>query len=263
MSIEILNRWTNAVLYRSDLTDVSAAVQKAVKDGANLTRANLYGANLTRANLTRANLTRANLTRANLTRANLYGANLYGANLDGANLYGANLYGANLYGANLDGANLYGANLTRANLYGANLYGANLYGANLDGANLYGANLDGANLDHIRQDLILAILQLPDEIPFLRQAIVDGKIDGSTYSGECACLAGTMAHACHLPWDEFESLKKMPINASSPRELWFTNLKPGDTPETSEVAKITLQWVDEALLLVSTIRGTALQLAGV
>jgi len=33
-------------------------------------------------------------------------ANLYGADLDGANLDGANLCGANLYGASLDRANL-------------------------------------------------------------------------------------------------------------------------------------------------------------
>jgi hypothetical protein len=113
---------------------VAKTVKQAVKDGANLVRANLYGANLDG-----ANLDGANLVRANLDGANLYGANLVRANLDGANLVRANLDGANLYGANLDGANLYGANL-----YGANLDGANLVRANLDGANLVRANLDGA-----------------------------------------------------------------------------------------------------------------------
>jgi uncharacterized protein YjbI with pentapeptide repeats len=62
----------------------------------------------------------------NLSRANLSGANLRGVVFTGANLYGANLYGANLSGADLSGANLYGADLSRANLSGANLYGADI-----------------------------------------------------------------------------------------------------------------------------------------
>ena len=93
MTIDILHRYTKAVLYHStSAPDLSAAVVEAVKDGANLD----------------------------------------GANLDGAYLHGANLDGANLDGANLDGANLHGAYLRGANLRGANLRGANLRGANLE-----------------------------------------------------------------------------------------------------------------------------------
>jgi hypothetical protein len=75
------------------------AIEKAVKDKANLTGANLTGANLTWANLSGANLNEANLSRANLSGANLNEANLSGANLTGANLTWANLNGANLSGA--------------------------------------------------------------------------------------------------------------------------------------------------------------------
>jgi hypothetical protein len=134
--IEILHRFTMAVLFSAAVDTVKEAVELAVKQGANLDGANLTRANLDGANLYGANLTRANLDGANLTRANLDGANLDGANLDGANLYGANLARANLTRANLDGANLARANLDGANLYGANLDGANLTRANLDGAKL-------------------------------------------------------------------------------------------------------------------------------
>ena len=117
--LEILHRYTEAVLYRSETAEtIAQAVVEAVKNGANLEGANLYG-------------------------ANLKGANLYEANLEGANLEGANLEGANLEGANLEGANLYEANLEGANLYEANLYEANLARANLVRANLEGANLEG------------------------------------------------------------------------------------------------------------------------
>ena len=97
--LEILHRYTAAVLYKSETAEtIAQAVVEAAKNGANLVGANLYG------------------------------ANLYGANLERANLEGANLVGANLEGANLERANLYGANLERANLYGANLERANLEG---------------------------------------------------------------------------------------------------------------------------------------
>jgi hypothetical protein len=99
--IEIKHRYTQAVLYRSETADTTAAViMEAVKN-----------------------------------RANLGGANLGGANLGGANLYGANLYGADLRGANLGGADLGGADLRGADLGGADLGGADhLYDAILTGA---------------------------------------------------------------------------------------------------------------------------------
>ena len=65
--IDIVHRYTKAVLYHSDTaqTIVGAVVE-----------ANLHG-------------------------ANLHGAYLYGANLRRADLHGANLHGADLYGADL------------------------------------------------------------------------------------------------------------------------------------------------------------------
>ena len=93
MSVDILSRWTNAVVYHSeDVSELSAAVVEAIAKSVNLDGANLDGANLRGANLELS--------------LNLDGANLDGANLDRANLDGANLDGANLRGANLDGAGL-------------------------------------------------------------------------------------------------------------------------------------------------------------
>jgi hypothetical protein len=98
--LEIIHRYTKAVLYKSDSAEtVKQAAIEASGKGADLSGANLRG---------------ADLSGANLRGADLYGANLSGANLRGANLRGANLYGADLSGANLSGANLYGADLSGA-----------------------------------------------------------------------------------------------------------------------------------------------------
>ena len=115
MIIEILHRYTGAVLYKSELP-LKVAVVEAVMSGANLSRADL-----SRANLSVANLSWANLSEANLSRANLRGANLSEADLSRADLRGTNLSRADLSNADLSRANLFEANLFEANLSGVDL----------------------------------------------------------------------------------------------------------------------------------------------
>jgi hypothetical protein len=147
MKIEIKHRHNLSILFSFESEDntIKKTVEKAVKEKAYLSGADLSGANLSGAYLSGANLSGADLSGADLSGAYLSGADLSGANLSGANLSGAYPSGANLYGAYLSGANLYGADLSGAYLYGANLSGAYLSGA-LSGANLSGAYLSGANL---------------------------------------------------------------------------------------------------------------------
>jgi hypothetical protein len=129
-----------------DVSNVRAALQAAVKEGAYLPGANLRRANLGGADLRGADLRGANLRAADLRDANLYDAYLYGADLRRADLGGADLRGANLYDADLYVADLRRADLRRADLGGADLPGANLRAADLGGADLRGANLRDANL---------------------------------------------------------------------------------------------------------------------
>ena len=122
--IEILNRYTQAVIYKSE---TSKTVVNAVIEAVNA-----------KSDLRSAYLRSADLSGAYLSGAYLSGAYLRSADLSGADLSGADLRSADLRGANLRDAYLRGADLRGASLYGASLYGANLYGADLSGANLYG-----------------------------------------------------------------------------------------------------------------------------
>ena len=83
--MDLLNRFTHAVIFSAEVSSIKDLVLAAVAAKADLIEANLIG--------------------ANLIGADLSGANLIGANLRGANLIGANLIGADLIGANLRGAN--------------------------------------------------------------------------------------------------------------------------------------------------------------
>ncbi len=71
--IEILNRYTGTVLYRSTANTITEGVQEAIKSGANLSGANLRWANLRWANLSGADLRWANLSGADLRKADLSG----------------------------------------------------------------------------------------------------------------------------------------------------------------------------------------------
>ena len=74
MEINIFNRYTNEVIYSCEAKTIKEAVEKAVKEGANLEGTNLRGANLRGANLEGANLEGANLRGAYLGDADLRGA---------------------------------------------------------------------------------------------------------------------------------------------------------------------------------------------
>ena len=151
---------------------------------------------------------------------------------------------ADLTGADLTGANLTGANLTYANLTGANLSDADLTGAYLTGADLSGAKLSGTNLSPIRDDIWAILSSAPIEVPALISALNAGKVDGSTYTGECACLVGTLAKVRGIDYNKFESLT---ANANRPAERFFMGIRTGDTPETSQFSKLAHDWCVEWL----------------
>jgi uncharacterized protein YjbI with pentapeptide repeats len=169
MSIDLVHRYTGAVIYRAvDARTTKDAVEAAIEDCARLADVNLAGANLAGADLggaymPRANLAGADLTGAYLGRANLGGVNLARANLTSVNLIGTYLARANLTSVNLTGAHLAGTYLGRANLAGANLTGVYLGRANLTGACLTGATTmpDGRAWKKYRADHLAGICDTP------------------------------------------------------------------------------------------------------
>jgi uncharacterized protein YjbI with pentapeptide repeats len=254
MEIKILHRWSLEVLFSHDAENNTMAltVKAAIAASANLRSANLSSANLRSANLSSADLSGANLSSANLSGANLSGANLRSANLSSADLSGANLSSADLRSANLSSANLRSANLSSANLRSANLSSADLSGANLSSADLSGADLRSAdlrsadlrsaNLMPIKADFIEVISQAPREVPSLIAALKGGRVDGSTYTGECACLVGTIANAQNLSVESSDF--KLTRDSSRPVERFFMGISKGDTPETNQVSALALDWAE-------------------
>ncbi|SEO78942.1 pentapeptide repeat-containing protein [Nitrosovibrio sp. Nv6] len=219
MLFEIKNRFTGSVSFSLECGSFKRCVEAAVKNYADLSGANLSD----------ADLSGAYLSDADLSRADLSGADLSGAYLSDADLSDADLSRANLSGADLSGAYLSDADLSRANL---------------SGADLSRANLSGADLTPIRDDLWSVLAAVPREVAGLRQALIDGRVDGSTYEGECACLVGTIANIRQEKYNDLGALKP---NSSRPIERFFMGINKGDTPETNQASALALQWTDEFL----------------
>ncbi|TWF38830.1 uncharacterized protein YjbI with pentapeptide repeats [Chitinophaga polysaccharea] len=228
----------------------SADLRSANLRSAYLSGANLRSANLRSANLSGANLSGADLSGADLRSADLRSANLSGADLSGADLRSANLSGANLSGANLSGADLRSAYLRSANLRSANLSGADLSGADLRSANLRSANLRSANLMPIKSDFFEILIHAIPEVSGLKKKLIEGKINGSVYEGECCCLVGTLANERMC---RYNTMNGIVPDGGRPAERFFAGIMPGDTPDNNGPAKIVLQWIEEFESLVTPI----------
>jgi hypothetical protein len=240
--VEMKHRFTGAVLYTTEVDDGDGRPVRTA-----LLRAIAASADLSSANLSSADLSWANLSSANLSSANLSSANLSSANLSWANLSSANLSWANLSSADLSSANLSWADLSSANLSSADLSSANLSWANLSSANLSWANLSSANLSWVREDLRSRLDRVVAEVPALLDALTAGKINGSVYEGECACFVGTVANVRGCHYEDKIRMADLRPDSESPTEKWFLGIRVGDTPDNSQIAAITSDWICEWL----------------
>ena len=116
------------------------------------------------------------------------------------------------------------------------------HGSDLRGSNLRGSNLGEADLREIKSDFFAAMDSVPYEVEGLKSAVVEGRIDGSSYTGSCCCFVGTVANLRGCNYTEIPDLVP---DSQRPTERWFLAIKPGDKPENSQVSAITLGWIDE------------------
>ena len=235
--IVIKNRFTGRIIFEFENEDNN--VYKTINEYIKQTKEKGN-----RANLSYADLSYADLSYADLSYANLSFANLSNTDLSYADLSYANLSFANLSNTDLSFANLSYADLSFANLSNTVLSNTNLSFANLSYADLSFADLSYADLLYFKSDFWRVILMAKSEIPYLKQSLIDGKINGSCYNGVCACLKGTLENSAIKKGNSIYN-KGLVKNSSEPAEVWFLQIKEGQTPENSKAVKITLGWIEE------------------
>ncbi len=188
--------------------------------------------------------TENNTIKKTLERAAGEHAYLTGADLRGAYLTGADLTGAYLTGADLRGADLTGAYLTGADLTGAYLRGAYLTGADLTGAYLKIEDLPESFVNQTSRDMLFIFEHLKSELPYLREKLIKGEVDGSQYEGKCACLIGSLGKADGGVDKVCETIPFYDKGTHNLGEQWFLWIHEGDTPETNEFAAYALKLID-------------------
>jgi hypothetical protein len=83
---------------------------------------------------------------------------------------------------------------------------------------------------------------VPAESTGLYKAVLDGKIDGSCYEGECCCFVGTVAKNMGV---YYESINGLTPDSDSPTERFFMAIDKGDTPENNQVSAAVKDWLEE------------------
>jgi hypothetical protein len=204
----------------------------------------------------------ANMRGANMRGANMRGANMRDANMRGADMRGANMRDADMRGADMRGADMRGADMRDADMRGADMRDADMRGADMRDADMRGADMRGADMrdikinnitdldDYLNQcsrDMLFIFEHLRNELPGLRKALVEGKIDGTQYEGDCACLIGTLGNLDGGVDNVCEAIPYYEKGLNNYGEQWFWQIHEGDTPENNLFAAHALKLVDQVL----------------
>ena len=108
---------------------------------------------------------------------------------------------------------------------------------------LRGADLRGADLRSFKADMWATLTENRAEVSGLIKALREGRINGSQYTGSCACLVGTIANVKGV---DYSALTHSPDN---PAERWFMMIregdKPGDDTAGGFAASKALEWALE------------------
>jgi uncharacterized protein YjbI with pentapeptide repeats len=248
MKYEILNRYVSAVQFVA-IIDCKAAATDSYKKRLAVLWALKNGVSLRNADLSYADLRNADLRDADLRDADLSNAALRNAALRSADLRSADLSNADLRDADLRNAALRSADLSNADLRSADLSNADLSRADLRRADLTGAALTGADLQYFKLDFWIILDQNPNEVAGLLKALQEGRVDGSTYIGACACLVGTIANLRGVAVGTLEQ------DSERPAERWFMMIAKGDTPETCFASAKAVEWVQAWLAINTNLKG--------
>ncbi len=112
------------------------------------------------------------------------------------------------------------------------------------------ANLEKLPVDFINQcsrDILFIFQCLKKELPAFKKKLLAGEIDGSQYSGECACLVGTFAKIEGNDDDVDKTCAAIPFYEKGTHnmgETFFLNIRKGDTPETNAFSKHVLKLIE-------------------
>jgi hypothetical protein len=95
--------------------------------------------------------------------------------------------------------------------------------------------------------MLFIFQSLKKELPGLKKALKEGRIDGRQYEGECACLIGTLANIDGGMKKVCSAIPFYDKGLHNYCEQWFWQIKKGDTPKDNFFAEHALKLIDSIL----------------
>ena len=95
--------------------------------------------------------------------------------------------------------------------------------------------------------MLFIFQSLKGELPYLRDKLIKGEVDGTQYEGDCACLIGSLGKADGGIDKVCETIPYYDKGLHNFAEQWFWQIKKGDTPKNNEFAKHALKLIDSVL----------------
>jgi uncharacterized protein YjbI with pentapeptide repeats len=186
-----------------------------------------------------------------LYEADIRRVDLYRAQLQGANFSYCDLRETNLCFANLTGASLWGADLRRTRFFGARLRGVDTDNSNFFEADLRGVSLTDlpkAYVEICSNQMLYLFTHLREYLPYLRDRLLAGEIDGIFTSGKYADILGTIAYGFKKDREDIcQCIPHYEQGLENPAEQWVWQIRKGSTPNNNIFSAHALTIIDTVL----------------
>jgi len=235
--------------WESEKNTVKETVEKFLKEnlGTIIKNVDLSGKNLSNIDFSNSQFDNSQFYNSQFYNSKFYNSKFYNSQFynskfDNSKFYNSQFYNSKFYNSQFDNSQF-----DNSKFYNSKFYNSQFDNSKFDNSTFLSLKNSGA-LEPVRFDFFGRMLVLKNEVPALRKSLVDGKVNGSTYTGTCCCFMGTIANAANC---QYTKLKGIQPDASSDTERWFMGIKEGDTPENSEIVKYTVEMIDEFLFFLT------------
>jgi uncharacterized protein YjbI with pentapeptide repeats len=220
-----------AFTWESENNTIKETVEKFLKEN--------IGKIIKNINFSDMDLSTVSFDNSRFDNSSFDNSSFYNSSFDNSSFYNSSFYNSSFYNSSFDNSSFDNSRFDNSSF---------------DNSSFYNSSFDAATVKNIRDknqlymfdtykaDFWSILLKSQSEIAGLKKALQNGKVDGSTYTGECACLVGTIANIKKCNHEQIPNIKP---DSNRPAEKWFLGIRKGDTPETSEMSKLTLEWIEE------------------
>ncbi len=191
-------------------------------------------------------INKINLSGYDLSNIDFSNSKFYNSKFDNSQFYNSKFDNSKFYNSQFDNSKFYNSKFDNSKFDNSKFYNSKFDNSKFDNSKFDNKSFkslkESGALESIRFDFFGRMLVLKSEVEALKQSLIKGEINGSSYTGQCCCFMGTVAKSANCEYTELPGIKP---DASSDTERWFMAIKIGDTPKNSLFVKQTVEWINQ------------------